>query len=183
MRALPLLLVLALPGVCRAERYRVKDSGDFQPQGQAVEFADRYRWQGYQVDFKLDLDDSGRALSRDSKLWVRIERRGGGSWSYTCKAKGAAPMTANVNFLYGKGVSIVAKCPIPPKAFAKAVDLEAEDVGRPNLLFQVRVEDGKASPGAQKGFTFEPMIPIAAAELNAYAAAAQDGLAVVFQSK
>jgi len=177
-----LLLLVAVPGVCRAEKYRVKDTGGFQPLGQAVEFADRYRWQSYTVDFDLSLEDNNRALSRGSKLKLRVERRGGGSWSYTCKAKGRSPMTANINFLFGKGISVVAECAIPPKEFAQAVDLDPADVGAPSLLFQVNIEDGKATPGAQKGIFFAPAVSIDAAELNAYAAAAQDGLAVVFRS-
>lgn len=180
---LGLLLLLALPAVGRAERYRVKDAGGFQPLGQAVEFADRYRWQSYTVDFDLSLEDNNRSLGRGSKLKLRVERRGGGSWSYTCKAKGRSPMTANINFLYGKGISVVAECPLPPKEFAKAVDLDPADVGAPSLLFQVNLQDGKASPGAQKGVVFAPSVSIDASELNAYAAAAQDGLAVVFRSK
>lgn len=182
MRPALLALLLSVPALCRAETYRIKDQGDFQPQGQAVEFADRFRWQSYSVDFKLELENGAHALARGSKLWLKIVRRDGSKWSYTCKAKGRSPMTANINFLYGSGVSVVAECRIPPKDFADAVDLDQEDVGAPILVFQVNVNEGKAAPGAQRGIAFDAAAPIEASELNAYAAAAQDSLAVVFHS-
>lgn len=175
-------LLFALPGLCAAEQYAIKDAGDFAPAGQRVEFADRYGWTSYKVDFDFGLDDSGRTLSRSSKLRVTINRRDGSSWSYTCKAKGRDAMSANINHLYGRGISVVADCKIPEKEFAKAVDLDAQDVGFPNLVFQALIQDGKVSVGAHRGVYFVPGGQIESSDLNGYAAAGDDGLAVVFRS-
>lgn len=182
MKLTLLAVLLLLPGLARAEQYSVKDQGDFEPNGTRVEFADRYGWVGYKVDFDFGLDDGGKTLSRRSKLKVTIERRDGSSWTYTCKAKGKDAMTANVNFLYGKGISVVADCKIPEKQFAKAVDLDAEDVGFPNLVFQAIIQDGQVRPGAQRGVYFMPGGQIESTDLNAYASSGSDGLAVVFRS-
>ena len=182
MKLTLLAVLLAVPGFCAAEKYSLKDSGDFAPVGQRVEFADRYGWRGYRVEFDFGLLDGGRALTRDSKLTVRIARRDGSEWSYTCKAKGRDPMTANINFVYGKGISVVAECHIPEKEFAKSVDLHPDDVGRPNLVFQALIQDGQITPGAQRGVYFLQAGQIESSDLNAYALNGQDGLAVVFRS-
>jgi hypothetical protein len=179
-----LAVLLLLPGVSFAEKYSLKDQGDFMPSGQRVEFADRYGWQTYQVDFNFGLDQGGRYLSTNSKLKVRITKRDGKTWSYTCKAKGGQPLMANINYLFGKGISIVAECRIPEKNFAKAVDMDAQDVGLPTLVFQVVIQDGEVKPGAQRGLYFVPGGQIESSELNAYAANNEDptALAVVFRS-
>src|SRR5579885_379322 len=109
MKAL-LAVLLFIPAAASAGSYSLRDSGDFAPAGYRVEFADRFGWKSYRVDFNFGLDGGG-ALSRGSKLEVKIDRLDGRSWSYTCKAKGSDPMTANVNFLYGKGASVVVTCP------------------------------------------------------------------------
>jgi hypothetical protein len=179
---LALSLLLAIPSLCSAEQYSIKDTGDFAPAGQRVEFADRYGWRSYKVDFDFSLEDNGRSLSKGSKLKVTIARRDGSSWTYTCKAKGRDPMSANINFLFGKGISVVADCKIPEKQFAKAVDLDPQDVGFPNLVFQAIIQDGEIRPGAHRGVYFVPGGQIESTDLNAYALAGDDGLAVVFRS-
>jgi hypothetical protein len=184
MNALSLAAALLLaPGLAAAgEKYAIKDAGDFVPAGQRVEFADRYGWVGYSVDFEFGLEEGSRALTRGSRLRVTIERRDGSTWTHTCKAKGRDAMSANVNFLFGKGISVVADCRIPEKAFAKAVDLDPEDVGFPNLVFQVLIQDGQVRPGSQRGVYFVPGGQIESSDLNAYAVNGIDGLAVVFRS-
>ena len=182
---LPIIAVLLLlPALCRAEKYSLRDEGDFAPVGQRVEFADRYGWRGYHVDFDFGLDETGRVLSKDSRLVVKITKRDGKEWSYTCKAKGTMPMTANVNFMFGQGISVVAECRIPEKEFAKAVDLDPQDVGLPNLVFQANIQDGKVTPGAQRGIYFMAGGQIESSDLNAYASTDNDpsNLAVVFRS-
>ena len=182
MKTLILLSALLSQAGLAAERHSLKDAGDFAPAGHRVEFADRYGWRSYTAQFDFALDDTGRALTNNSKLWVKIERRDGSSWSYTCKAKGRDPMTANVNYLLGRGVSVVAECRIPESDFAKAVDLHPSDVGFPNLVFQVLIQDGKVRPGAQRGVHFVQGGAIESSDLNAYASNAADGLAVIFRS-
>lgn len=178
-----LAVLLALPGLGSAAQYRLKDAGDFAPAGQRVEFADRYGWVGYSVDFEFGLEDGGRALTRGSKLKIQIERRSGGTWTYVCKAKGKDAMTANINFLYGKGISVVADCRIPERQFAKLVDLDWQDVGFPNLVFQVLIQGGQVRPGSQRGVYFVSGAQIESSDLNGYATSGADGLAVVFRSR
>jgi hypothetical protein len=113
---------------------------------------------------------------------VTITRRDGGDWTYKCKAKGRDAMTANINFVAGRGLSVVAECRIPERDFAKAVDLHPEDVGRPVLVFQALVQEGQVIAGSQKGVYFLPGGQIESSDLNAYAGTSQDGLAVVFRS-
>lgn len=180
MKALLAALLLAAPA-CAAEKYSINDSGDFAPTGQRVEFYDRYGWRSYSVDFDFGLDE-GRTLSRDSKLKLKIQRRNGKSWTFSCKAKGRDAMTANINFLYGKGISVAAECRIPEKEFGRAVDLDPRDVGFPTLIFQAIVSEGQVQPGSQRGIYFLPGGDISTSELAAYASNPEDGLAVVFRS-
>lgn len=184
MKLVLLAALLLAPAVCRAESYSLHDEGDFAPSGQRVEFADRFGWQSYKADFKFGLDSTGRALTKSSKLKVVINRREGGKWSYTCKAKGDDAMTANINFMYGQGISVVAECRVAERDFAKAVNLDPADVGLPNLVFQVMIQNGKVRPGAQRGFYFLPGGQIESSVLAAYASADSDpsNLAVVFRS-
>lgn len=179
-----LAAVLLLPSLgSAAERYTLKDGGDFAPVGYRVEFADRYGWSGYQVNFDFGLEDGNRALTKDSKLSVKIIRNDGSTWSYTCKAKGSSPMWANINFLYGQGVSVVAECRIPEKKFAKAVGLDPDDVGVPNFVFQAVIKDGHVSPGDERGLYFLPGGQIEGSDLATYANAGDpSNLAVVFRS-
>ncbi len=178
-----LAAVLLLPSLARAERYTLRDGGDFAPAGYRIEFADRYGWQSYQVNFDFGLEQGGRTLTKDSKLTVKIARRDGKTWTYTCKAKGRDPMWANINYLFGQGISVVAECRIPEKQFAKAVDLDPQDVGQPNLVFQAMIDNGEVRPGAQRGVYFMPGGQIEASELSAYANANDPtNLAVVFRS-
>ncbi len=180
----PLAFLLLLPAVGFAEKYSVRDEGDFMPAGHRVEFADRYGWRNYSVAFDFGLDQGGRALSRQSKLTVSIAKRDGKSWSYTCKAKGKAPLSANINFLYGRGISVVAECRIPEKEFAKAVELDPQDVGLPNFVFSAVIQDGEVKAGAQRGLYFMSGGQIESSELNVYAANNADpsSLAVVFRN-
>ena len=178
------LLAAAMLSAVFCSAYTLHDAGDFAPAGYRVEFADRYGWRGYQADFDFGLDLSGRALTRNSKLTVTIALRDGSNWSYTCKAKGCDGMSANINSVFGLGVSIVAECRIPETKFAKAVGLDPDDVGRPNLVFQAVLRDGEAHLGAQRGIYFLPGGQIEASELSAYAGANDpSALAVIFQSK
>lgn len=178
-----LAVVALLPSLARAQRYRLRDSGDFAPVGYRVEFADRYGWQGYQADFDFGLRAGGRALTKDSKLTVKITRRDGSTWKYTCKAKGRDPMWANINYLFGRGISVVAECRIPEKKFAKAVGLSPDDVGVPNLVFEATIKDGEVTPGAQRGVYFLPGGQIETSDLATYANANDPtNLAVIFRS-
>ena len=180
MKRLILAVLLSLPGLARAHEYTLRDSGEFQPLGQLVEFYDRFGWRSYDVDLEFDLD--GSSLGRSSRLTVKIVKKDGSKWDYSCKASRA--LSANINILFDGRVSVVAQCRIDAKSFAKAVALHPEDVGEPDLVFQVMVKDGKASPGAQRGIVLIPSSQGAATELTPYFAASDDpgGLAVVFQS-
>jgi len=184
MKRLLLAALLSLPGLARAHEYQLRDAGEFFPQGQRVEFYDRFGWRSYEVDFDFGLDEGGRALAKGSRLFVRIVKRDGSRWDYSCKAAGSRPMGANINALYDGRVSVVVECPIDAKSFAKAVDLRPEDVGAPALVFQAIVQGGQASPGAQRGIVLPPAAQSWATELSPYLAASEDagGLAVVFQS-
>lgn len=182
-----LLLVSAFlsPAGASAEKYSYKEEGDFAPAGHRVEFYDRYGWRSYEVKFTFGFDASARQLTRESKLELKVKRRKGGSWSHACRNKGRESIYANVNYLFGKGISIVAECRIPPEDFAEAVGLGEEDVGQPHLVFHVLIEEGKVRPGAQRGVYFAPGGQIESSELAAYAAEHDDptSLAVVFREK
>jgi hypothetical protein len=180
MKRLILAVLLSLPAAARAHEYTLRDAGEFLPQGQPVEFYDRFGWRSYEVDFEFDLDRG--SLGKSSRLSVRIVKKDGSSWDYSCKA--SRTLSANVNTLFDGRVSVVADCRIDVKSFAKAVDLHPDDVGAPDLVFQAMVQDGKASPGAQRGIVLPPAQQSAATELSPYLASADDagGLAVVFQS-
>ncbi len=182
MKNLLFAVLMLAPSVAWAQRYSLSDAGEFEPLGQRVEFADRFGWQGYKVDFDFSLDASGRSLADGSRLTLRIDKKGGGHWNYACKAGSSRELHANVNYLTG-GISVVASCRIEARSFAKAVELDSEDVGAPVVVFQALIADGKVLPGAQRGIHFEPAVQIAAAELSAYTSADDaSGLAVVFRS-
>ncbi|MFX8644981.1 hypothetical protein ABTM18_19635, partial [Acinetobacter baumannii] len=51
-----------------AQRYQVKDEGGFALTGRFVEFADRYSWESYKVNFDFSVDMAARALSKGSTL-------------------------------------------------------------------------------------------------------------------
>lgn len=165
-RALAVLLVL-WPAPASAETYRLREEGDFSPAGYRVELYDRYGWRAYRVDFDFGLDPASRTLSRGSTLTLKLARRKGGAWSYTCKAKRERELTANVNFVYGAGISVVASCRLPPQKFAKAVDLDAEDAGQATLVFEAVIQEGKVSPGAQRGIALAAVPQ--SSDLSAYA--------------
>lgn len=180
-----LFMGLALLPLCAgAAEYSVSDAGGFAPAGHRVEFSDRYGWESYRVCFDFSLEASGRALSKDSKLSLKILKRDGKTWDYACRAKGRDALTANINFLNGRGISVVAECRIDEEEFAEAVGLNKEDVGLPNLVFHAMIQDGKVTPGAQRGLYFLPAAQIESSELNAYAWRNDDpsSLAVLFRS-
>jgi hypothetical protein len=183
MKHLLFAILLSLPGLARARDYQLRDTGDFQPLGQAVEFYDRFGWRSYEVNFDFGLDEAGRNLTSGSRLSVRITKRDGSRWDYSCKASGRRPLNANINVLFDNQVSVVADCRIDEKSFAKAVDLHPDDVGAPDLVFQAIVQDGQASAGAQCGIALQQAVQSSATELSPYLAAGDDpgGLAVVFQ--
>ncbi len=182
MKALAALLLL-LPGLAWAKSYEVSDAGDFSPAGYRVEFADRYAWKSYRVDFRFGLDPQARALSRGSKLKLKIERLDGRRWSYTCKSRGRDPMAANVNYLYGKGISVVVTCAIRPRDFAKSVGLYPEDVGLPRLVFEALIQDGKASLGPQRGLYFLATPDLGSSDVAAYVSPPDaTNFAVLFRS-
>ncbi|MBI5240797.1 MAG: hypothetical protein HY926_10020 [Elusimicrobia bacterium] len=180
MRRLLLAVLLGLPAAARAHDYELRDSGEFMPLGQRIEFYDRFGWRSYEVDFSFDLD--GGSLGRSSRLTVKIVKKDGSKWDYSCKA--SRGLTVNVNTLYDGRVSVVVDCRIDSKSFAKAVGLHAEDIGTPSLVFQAMVASGKATPGAQRGIVLPQAAQSWATELSPYLASADDAnsLAVVFQS-
>jgi len=184
MKILALAILFLAPAVARAEKYSLHDAGEFQPLGYGIEFYDRFGWRSYQVDFHFDLDIANLTLGRDSRLKLRIDKRGGGHWNYSCKAGGRRRLAANVNALYGQGISVVVDCRIEKRSFAKAVALDPEEVGSPQLVFQALVKNGRALPGAQRGISLRADGPGMAPELRPYVLANDDpaGLAVVFQS-
>lgn len=180
-----LLFSTACPVGASAGKYSYREEGDFAAAGHRVEFYDRYGWRSYEVTFTFGLDQNARALTKESRLDLKVKRRKGGAWSYSCRNKGQETIYANINYLFGKGISIVAECRIPEDEFAEALGLHAEDVGQPNLVFHVLVEEGKVRPGAQRGIYFAPGGQIESSELAAYAADHDDptSLAVVFRQK
>jgi hypothetical protein len=180
MNKLILAALLSLPAAARAHDYELRDSGEFLPLGQFIEFYDRFGWRSYEVEFQFNLDGAG--LSGDSRLSVRIIKKDGKRWSYSCKASRA--LSANINTLYDGRVSVVVDCRIDPKSFAKAVGLHPEDIGAPSLVFQAMVSNGKASPGAQRGIVLPQAAQSWATVLSPYLASADDAnsLAVVFQT-
>jgi opacity protein-like surface antigen len=182
LKALILTLIFAAPAA--AEKHQVKDEGGFAATGRFVEFQSRYSWQKWKIDFDFNIDPTKRKLSRKSKLKLKITRRNGRTWSYTCKAKREGEMWANINRLYGKGTSAVVQCRIPPKKFAKAVGLDRDLVGEPTLVFQVMINNGKARAGVQKGLYFLVGGQIEASPMNQYASQSGDpsNLGVLFAS-
>jgi len=179
MKALLACVLLSLPALAGAETYRLREEGDFVAAGYRLEAYDRFGWRAYRVSFDFGLDPATRTLSRGSTLKLELARRKGGAWSYTCKAKRERELSANVNFLYGTGISVVASCRLPAAKFAKAVGLDPEDVGQPTLVFEALIQGGQVTPGAQRGMSFAA-VP-ASSELAPYAAAPDaEGLAVLF---
>ena len=185
MKILVLAILCLAPAVARAEKYSLHDAGEFQPLGYGIEFYDRFGWRGYEVDFDFDLDLANLTLGRHSRLKLRIAKRGGGHWDYSCKTGGRRPLAANVNALYGQGISVVVDCGIESRAFAKALALDPKEVGAPRLVFQALVNNGRVLPGAQRGIFLNADGPGTAPELKPYVLGKEDpaGLAVVFQSR
>lgn len=175
-----LLLASAASPVFAGERHAVRDAGGFDPSGRTVEFPDRFGWRSYEAEFSFSFDDDG-SLASSSRLEVVIARRGGKKWKYTCKAT-SDELTARVVPLGGR-TSVVAECRVKPKAFAKAVDLDAEDVGAPLFVFEAVLENGKARAGGQRGLRFRPDSPVASLDLGAFAASPDaGGLALLFRA-
>jgi hypothetical protein len=184
MKRLLLAATLLLPGLARAHEYALRQSGEFQPLGQLVEFYDRFGWRSYEVDFDFGLDEGGRSLTADSRLVLRIVKRDGSRWDYSCKPSGRRPLRADINALFDHRVSVLADCRIAEKSFARAVDLHPDDVGAPDLVFQAIIQDGRASAGVQCGIVLRPAEQSEATEITPYLTSNDDaaGLAVVFQT-
>lgn len=179
LKALAAAVLLAVPALA-SERATVRDAGGFDPAGRTVEFPDRFGWKSYEAEFSFSLDDE-RGLASGSRLDIVIVRRGGGKWKYTCRA-GSDELTARVVPLDGR-TSVIAECRVKPRAFAKAVDLDADDVGAPVFVFEAVLEGGKARAGGQRGLRFRPGAPVASIDLSPYAASPDAaGLAVVFRA-
>jgi len=175
-----LLLLLTGAPAFAGERLIVRDTGGFDPSGRTVEFPDRFGWRGYEAEFSFSFDDDG-SLASASRLNIAINRRGGEKWKYSCKAT-SDDLTVRIVPLGGR-ISVVAECRVKPKAFAKAVDLDAEDVGAPLFVFEAVIENGKARPGGQRGLRFRPDALPASIDLGAYAASPDaGGLAVLFRA-
>jgi len=176
---------IALAGsAAAAERFSVTDKGGFGNTGRLVEFANRYAWQSYEIKYEFGLDMESRSLTRKSQLNLTVHRTDGSKWEYRCRASEAGAMWANVNMIYGKGVSVLTECRISPKKFAKAVTLNEELVGEPTLVFHVMIKDGQATAGLHKGFYFTGDSEIAAGGMNQYATEGADpsNLGVLFAS-
>ncbi len=179
-----LLALACLPNARAADRYSLTDKGGFGYTGRHVELSSRFGWASYEAKFEFGLDMGAHSLTRDSVLKLKITRNDGSSWSTKCKAKKDRQMWANINALYGKGVSVLAECRIPPGEFAKLVDLDEGLVGEPTFVFQAMVRDGEAQPGLQKGFYFLAAAEIASGELAPFATMESDpaALGVLFSS-
>ena len=179
IQALLLAAFLASPALA-GDRISVRDAGGFDPSGRSIEFPHRFGWAAYEAEFDFSIDDGG-VLSRGSRLNVVIIRRGGKRWKYSCRAS-KDDLAARVVPLLGR-TSVIAECRVKPKAFAKAVDLDAEDVGAPVFVFEAVIEGGKARAGGQRGLRFRPDAPVASLDLSPYAASPDAaGLAVVFRA-
>lgn len=179
IRALFCVLLLAAPAFA-GDRITVRDAGGFDPSGRTVEFPDRFGWRGYEAEFSFSFADDG-TLSGASRLNIVIARRGGGRWKYSCRAS-SDDLTTRVVPLGGR-VSVIAECRVRPKAFAKAVDLDAEDVGAPLFVFEAVIENGRARAGGQRGLRFRPDAPVASLDLGAFASSPDAaGLAVLFRA-
>lgn len=184
MNAATLFLLLAVGTAAESasagERMVVRDAGGFDPAGRTSEFHDRFGWSGYEAEFSFSLDDDG-ALSGSSRLEIAIKRRGGGKWKYACRAS-KDDLNARVVPGMGGRVSVIAECRVKPKAFAKAVDLDPEDVGAPAFIFEAVLEGGAARAGGQRGLRFRPDRPVASIDLSPYASNSEAaGLALVFR--
>jgi len=178
-----LLAVVAFAGGASAEdRYSVTDHGGFGSTGRIVEFASRYSWDSYRVQFDFGLDLEAERLTEGSKLRLKIIRRDGSDWDYTCKA--SRDMKANINKLYSKGISVLAECRIDSGKFARAVGIDEDLVGEPTFVFHVMVDEGRAAAGVQKGLYFTESNDIRVGEMAAYAVAQRDpsNLSVLFSS-
>lgn len=179
-RAILSLLLLSTSAFA-GERMTVRDAGGFDPSGRTVEFPDRFGWRGYEAQFDFSFDDDG-SLSDSSRLNVVIKRRGGGKWKYTCRTS-ADDLAARVVPLGGR-ISVVAECRVKPKYFAKAVDLDPEDVGAPSFVFEAVIEGGQARPGGQRGLRFRPDAPVASVDLSPFAVSPDaGGLALLFRAE
>lgn len=174
-----LAMMLLLCPVFAAARITVRDQGGFDPAGRTVEFPDRFGWRSYEAKFSFSFSDDG-SMSDDSRLDIVIIRRRGKKWRYSCRTS-RDDLSTRVVQLPGR-TSVIAECRVEPKSFAKAVDLDAEDVGAPVFVFEAVVERGQARAGGQRGLRFRPGAPVASLDLSPFAASPDAaGLAVVFR--
>src|SRR5688500_17048064 len=112
-------LVLALAGLwawaapaAAGERYKIREEGGFGSTGRVVEFDDKYAWKSYEVEFDFSLSEEEKELAEGSSLRLIVHKKDGGEWKYVCRAEsGSTPaekgLWANVNALYGKGISVM----------------------------------------------------------------------------
>ncbi|MFH2202431.1 MAG: hypothetical protein ABIJ96_04915 [Elusimicrobiota bacterium] len=182
--ALLAVCIFALPAAAE-QRFKIKDKGGFAPTGRFIEFASRYGWESYEVEYDLGVDMANRRLASKSSLRLTIHRKDGSAWKYKCRAKNGSEMWANVNRLYGKGVSVLTECRIDPRKFAKSVELDYDLVGEPTLVFQVTINQDQARVGIHKGMYFLAGGQIEASPMNLYATSTGDpsNLGVLFSSK
>ena len=179
IRSLIFAALLVSPAFA-GERMIVRDAGGFDLTGRTVEFPDRFGWRGYETEFSFSFSDDGR-LSNASRLNIVITRRGGAKWKYSCRASGD-DLNARVVPLGGR-VSVIAECRVKPRAFAKAVDLDSEDVGAPVFVVEAVIENGQARAGGQRGLRFRADAPVASLDLSPYAASPDAaGLALIFRA-
>lgn len=180
-----LVAALALAAPASAEtRYSVTDKGGFGSTGRFVEFATRYGWDTYELDFDFGVDEEAQRLTKGSRLRLTINRRDGSSWDYTCKASRSEEMQANVNRMLGKGTSVLTECRIDARKFAKSLEIDEDLVGEPVLVFHVMIDGGRAVAGLQKGLYFAESNDISVGEMAGYASAGRDpsDLGVLFAS-
>ncbi|MBI3549294.1 MAG: hypothetical protein HY078_09665 [Elusimicrobia bacterium] len=177
-------LAAAVPGWGEGTRYVAEDSGAFASTGRFVEMADRYGWKSYEISFAFELDRNAGAIAGAATLDVTIRKLDGGSWSYRCK-QSRGELRGRVYQMYGRGTSVLAECAIPPKAFAGAVGVDWDMVGKPTLVFQALVKGAAVEPGNQKGFYVLPGNHVEGHEMNQYVTPTADptNLSVLFASE
>jgi hypothetical protein len=167
------------------ERYSVQDEGGFSSTGRLVEVPDRYHWQSYEIKFDFSLDMESRSLTKDSTLSLKLLMKDDRVWSYRCRASDRRKMWANINQIFGKGISVLAECAVSPESFAKSMGLNPELVGQPVVVFHATIQRGVAKSGSQKGIYFVSSAKLHKGPLSPYASRNADPseLGVLFTSR